>query len=212
MVELIAQYLSFQKQVSVKDVGTFSVEELPARLDFPNRLLHSPEQILHFNTTWSDDELFEQWLQKESGLSKQEIKDQLQHLSVEFQHTLSAANELVWNGIGRFFRNDQQLILFTPSFETLKRPPLPAEKVIRKHAQHSLLVGEQEKTNVEMQELLQNPLIKTLNFQWLFALALFLASILATLLVYNTKPKQWNRQGNGEQQTIREMPVLYKIQ
>ena len=52
MVELIARYLSFQKQVSIKDVGTFSVEELPARLDFPNRLLHAPEYInVHYQIT-----------------------------------------------------------------------------------------------------------------------------------------------------------------
>ena len=157
MVELIAKYLSFQKQVSLKNVGTFSVEELPARLDFPNRLLHAPEQILHFHTKWSDDEPFEQWLQKHAGLSQQEIKEQFQNLSVDFQRTLSANNELVWNGIGRFFRNEQQVILFTPSFETLKRAPLSAEKVIRKHAQHSLRVGDQEKTNLEMEELLHNP-------------------------------------------------------
>ncbi len=212
MVELIARYLSFQKQVSIKDVGTFSVEELPARLDFPNKLLHAPEHILHFNPKWSNDELFEQWAQKQLGLSQQEIKAQLQNLSADFQRTLSEKNELTWEGIGRFSKNDQQLILFTNGFEAVKRPPVVAEKVIRKNAQHSIRVGEQEKTNVEMEELLQTQSRKTRNLWWLFALALFLTAFLAILFIANYETKQWNRQGNSEKPTLEEMPVLHKIQ
>ncbi len=212
MVELIARYLSFQKLVSIKDVGTFSVEELPARLDFPNKLLHAPEHILHFNPKWSNDELFEQWAQKQLGLSQQEIKAQLQNLSADFQRRLSDKNELNWEGIGRFSKNDQQLILFTNGFEAVKRPPVVAEKVIRKNAQHSIRVGEQEKTNVEMEELLQTQSRKTLNLWWLFALALFLTAFLAILFIANYETKQWNRQGNSEKPTLEEMPVLHKIQ
>jgi nucleoid DNA-binding protein len=212
MVELIARYLSFQKQVSIKDVGTFSVEELPARLDFPNRLLHAPEHILHFNTKWSEDELFEQWAQKQLGLSQKEIKEQLQNLSAEFQRTLSDKNVLTWNGIGQFSISDQQQIVFTSALETVKFPPVTAEKVIRKNAQHSLRVGEQEKTNVEMEELLQKQSRKTLNLWWLLALALFLTAFLAILFIANYKTQQWNRQGNSEKPKIEEMPVLHKIQ
>lgn len=212
MVELIARYLSFQKQVSIKDVGTFSVEELPARLDFPNRLLHAPEYILHFNTKWSDDVLFEQWAQQQLGLSQQEIKDQLQNLSAEFKRTLSDKKELAWNAIGYFSLKDQQHIHFSSSFETVKRPPVTAEKVIRKNAQHSIRVGEQEKTNVEMEELLQIQSRKTLNLWWLAALALFLTAFLAILFIANYQTKQWNRQGNSEKPKIEEMPVLHKIQ
>lgn len=212
MVELIARYLSFQKQVSIKDVGTFSVEELPARLDFPNKLLHAPEHILHFNTKWSNDELFEQWAQKQLGLSQQKIKAQLQNLSADFHRTLSDKNELTWEGIGRFSKNDQQLILFTNGFESVIHPPVTAEKVIRKNAQHSLRVGEQEKTNVEMEELLQVQSRKTFNLWWLFALALFFTALLVILFIAKYNTQQWNRQGNNGKPKLEEMPVLYKNQ
>lgn len=212
MVELIARYLSFQKKVSIKDVGTFSVEELPARLDFPNKLLHAPEHILHFNPKWSNDELFEQWAQQQLGLSQQEIKAQLQNLSADFQRTLSDKNEITWEGIGRFSKNDQQLILFSNGFSAVKRPPVAAEKVIRKNAQHAIRVGEQEKTNVEMEELLQMQSIKTLSLWKLFAFTLFLLAFLAILFIISSKTQQWNRQGNGEKPTLKEMPVLHAFQ
>lgn len=212
MVELIARYLSFQKKVSIKDVGTFSVEELPARLDFPNKLLHAPEHILHFNPKWSNDELFEQWTQQQLGLSQQEIKAQLQNLSADFQRTLSDKNEITWEGIGRFSKNDQQLILFSNGFSAVKRPPVAAEKVIRKNAQHAIRVGEQEKTNVEMEELLQMQSNKTLSLWKLFAFTLFLLAFLAILFIISSKTQQWNRQGNGEKPTLKEMPVLHAFQ
>ncbi|TWI85290.1 hypothetical protein IQ13_0449 [Lacibacter cauensis] len=209
MVELVAQYLTFNKQVSIKDVGTFSVEELPARLDFPNRLLHAPEHILHFNTKWSEDELFEQWLQKQSGASQQEVQEQLQHLSDLFQRTLSEEKRFGWKRIGQFSKNEQQ-IAFVSEFEAAKRAPVTAEKVIRKNAQHSIRVGEQEKTNVEMEELLQTQSRKTLNLWWLFALALFLTALVLILFTLTNHSPQWNRQGNSQKLKLNEMPALYK--
>lgn len=209
MVELVAQYLTFKKQVSIEGVGTFSVEELPARLDFPNRLLHAPEHILHFNSKWEEDALFEQWVQKQSGASQQEVKAQLQHLSNQFQRTLTEQQALSWKNIGRFSKKDQQ-IQFVSEFEAVKRSPVTAEKVIRKNAQHSIRVGEQEKTNVEMEELLQTQSRKTLNLWWLFALALFLTALVLILFTLINRSQQWNRQGNSKKLKLNDMPALYK--
>lgn len=211
MVELVAQYLTFKKQVSIKGIGTFSVEELPARLDFPNRLLHAPEHILHFDTKWSEDAPFEQWLQKQGGISQQEVKEQLQHLSDLFQRTLSEEKKFSWQRIGQFSKNDQQ-IEFVSEFEAVKRPPVTAEKVIRKNAQHSIRVGEQEKTNVEMEEILQSQSRKTLNLWWLIALALFLTALVVILFTLSSHSQQWNRQGNNIKPSLKEMPALYKSQ
>lgn len=209
MEELVAQYLTFKKQVSIEGVGTFSVEELPARLDFPNRLLHAPEHILHFNSKWEEDALFEQWVQKQSGASQQEVKAQLQHLSSQFQRTLTEQQALSWKNIGRFSKKDQQ-IQFVSEFEAVKRSPVTAEKVIRKNAQHSIRVGEQEKTNVEMEELLQTQSRKTLNLWWLFALALFLTALVLILFTLINRSQQWNRQGNSKKLKLNDMPALYK--
>ncbi|RXK58136.1 hypothetical protein ESA94_19180 [Lacibacter luteus] len=210
MVELVAQYLTFKKQVSIKGIGTFSIEELPARLDFPNRLLHAPEHILHFDSKGSDDVLFEQWVQKQNGISQQEVKEQLQHLSDSFHRTLSDKTELTWEKVGQFSKKDQQ-IYFVSAFEAVKRPPVTAEKIIRKNAQHSIRVGEQEKTNVEMEELLYSRSRKTLNFWWVLALVLFLIALVTILFTLSNRSQQWNRQGNSEKLKLKEMPALYKI-
>ena len=96
MVDLVARYLSFRKQVSLQGIGTFSVEQLPARLDFPNRLLHAPQSILHFSSTAQPDEEFEHWLSEELHISHTDVKEQKQILLAGFQHGLSEKNAVEW--------------------------------------------------------------------------------------------------------------------
>ncbi len=209
MVELIARYLTFQKQVSIKEVGTFSIEELPARLDFPNKCLHAPEHILHFDGKWKEDVMFERWLQKQIGATQEEVKNQLQHLSNSFQRTLTEQKELTWMGLGQFSKINGG-IQFVSTFEAVKRPVVFAEKVIRKNALHSIRVGEEEKTNVEMEELLHAQTGNNRSFWWLFALALFLTGLVLILFTLTKHPQQWNRQGNSNKLKLNEMPALYK--
>jgi nucleoid DNA-binding protein len=212
MVDLVLRYLSFQKKVSLQGIGTFSVEHLPARLDFPNRLLYAPEFILHYSSSAAGtDEQFEHWLQKELNVGGEEVKTLQQNLSAEFQRTLSEKGEMTLNGLGVFTKDEQKLLHFSSLYETVKGNPVTAEKIIRKNTSHSILVGEQEKTSAEMTELLTGTKRKPLNLWWMIALALFLSSLIAILLFANYSP-QWSRQGNNQKLKLNEAPPLHKIQ
>jgi nucleoid DNA-binding protein len=212
MVDLVLRYLSFQKKVSLQGIGTFSVEHLPARLDFPNRLLYAPEFILHYSSSAAGaDEKFEHWLQKELNADKEEVKALQQNLSAEFQRNLSERGEMTLNGLGVFTKDEQKVLHFSSLYETIKGNPVTAEKIIRKNTSHSILVGEQEKTSEEMTELLTGIKRKPLNLWWMIVLALFLSAIVAILLFANYSP-QWSQQGNNQKLKLKEAPPLHKIQ
>lgn len=213
MVDLVLRYLSFKKKVSLQGIGTFSVEHLPARLDFPNRLLYAPEYILHYSSSQvsTADEQFENWLQKELNISREEVKTLQQNLTTDFERTLAENGETTLNGLGTFTKDDQQLLHFSSLYETAKGNPVIAEKVIRKNTTHSVLVGEQEKTSEEMTEILTNPKRKPLNLWWMIALALFLSALIAILYFANYSP-QWSKQGNNQKLKVNEAPPLHKIQ
>lgn len=212
MVDLIVRFLSTHKRVSLKGIGSFSVEQLPARLDFPNRLLHAPETILHYTTEAEEDAGFDEWLMQELRLPSDEIKTQRQNFTEEFKRILNSKNEVELAGIGRFAKEENQLIHFTSAFETIVGMPVVAEKIIRKNTQHSIRVGEEEKTNVEMEELLLRKHRKPLNFWWLIAIALFLSALVAILLFATNHSQQWSKQGNEQKMTPKETPPLYKMQ
>jgi nucleoid DNA-binding protein len=212
MVDLVLRYLSFQKKVSLQGIGTFSVEHLPARLDFPNRLLYAPEFILHFSSsTNGNDEQFENWLQKELNVDREEVKTLQQNLSADFQRSLSEKGEMTLNGLGVFTKDEQRLLHFSSLYEAIKGNPVTAEKIIRKNTSHSILVGEQEKTSEEMTELLTGPKRKPLNFWWIIVMALFLSALVAILYFANYSP-QWSKQGNNQKLKVNEAPPLHKIQ
>ena len=212
MVDLIVRFLSTHKRVSLKGIGSFSVEHLPARLDFPNRLLHAPETILHYTAEADEDAAFDQWLVQELRQSTDEIKTLRQNFTEEFKRILSNKNEVELAGIGRFTKEENQLIHFTSAFETIVGMPVVAEKIIRKNTQHSIRVGEEEKTNVEMEELLLRKHRKPLNLWWLIAIALFVSALVAILLFATNHSQQWSKQGNEQKMTPNEAPPLYKMQ
>lgn len=213
MVDLVVRYLSFQKKVSLQGIGTFSVEHLPARLDFPNRLLHAPEFILHFSPSSAavTDEQFDNWLQHELNVSREEVRVMQENLSTDFQRTLAEKGNFTLNGLGIFTKDEQQLLHFSSLYETVKGNPVTAEKVIRKNTSHSVLVGEQEKTSKEMTEILTGTKRKPLNLWWMIALALFLSALIAILYFAIYSP-QWSNQGNNQKLKLNEAPPLHKIQ
>ena len=213
MVDLIVRFLSTHKRVSLKGIGSFSVEHLPARLDFPNRLLHAPETILHYTSeAEEEDGTFDQWLVQELRQSIDEIKTLRQNFTEEFKRILNSKNEVEFAGIGRFEKDGNQLIHFTSAFETIVGMPVVAEKIIRKNTSHSIRVGEEEKTNVEMEELLLRKHRKPLNLWWLIAIALFVSALVAILLFATNHSQQWRNQGNEQKLTPKQTPPLYKMQ
>lgn len=212
MVDLIVQYLSFSKKISIKGIGTFTVEQLPARLDFPNRLLHAPQAVLHFSSTAKQDELFEQWLSHELHINSEAALLKQQIFLSHFHRTLNSNQKVEWNGIGNFTKDENQLVHFTSAFESVIGEPVKAEKIIRKNKEHFVRVGEEEKTSSEMEELLFGVQRKKLNLFWIVVLALFLLSFTAVWMFAASHSRQWGMQGNGSKMKTDKMPALYKIQ
>lgn len=212
MVDLIVRFLSTHNKVSLKGIGSFSVEQLPARLDFPNRLLHAPETILHYSAEAAEDPGFDLWLMQELRQPADEIKKKLQIFTEEFKRILDNKHEVELAGIGRFTKEENQLIHFTSVFETIVGTPVVAEKIIRKNTQHSIRVGEEEKTNLEMEEFLYQKHRKPFSFAWIITTLLFILAIVAILYFATTYTHLWDKQGNAQKIKSKETTPLYRMQ
>jgi nucleoid DNA-binding protein len=212
MVDVLRKYLAIRKQISMKGIGTVSVEQLPARVDFPNQLLHPPETILHYSPSAQHDDDFCKWLSKELQISETQAVDRYHSFTAEMVKELGDSKKISWAGVGEFVKKENGIINFKPAIETsVLTRSVAAKKIIRQGARHSIRVGEDEKTNAEMQEMLLGDEQKVKKGWWLAAILLLLTALIVIVIYFSSK-KRPSMHGNQNKPTISESPTLYKIQ
>lgn len=211
MVDLITSYLLNKGHLSLKGIGTFQLKSIPARLDFPNRLLHAPQTELEFSVLSSGDEGFIEWLQGKLQISAEKIKQQLDIFLQQFHQQISNSNSVEWKGIGSFIKTENNVLQFQPLFEIFTGDPVKAERIIRKDAEHVVRVGEDEKTSKEMEELLSVRSKRKIQMWWIAALVLFLLGI-AAVWFYASTNENWKNQGNDQPVKTERSEPTYKLQ
>lgn len=213
MVDVLKKYLANQQQISIKGIGTVSVEQLPARVDFPNQLLHPPETILHFSNSSQEDVIFCKWLSRELQVPEAVAVKHYQSFSEEMVEELAATKKVSWDGVGEFVKVENGLIRFNQALQNRSiAEPVPAKKIVRQGTAYNNKTGEEERTNAEIQETLSDDEKKIYQRWWMPAAVLLLISIIAVLIYFSSHAKQPAMHGNQNKPDITEMPVLYQIQ
>lgn len=212
MLDLIKRYLYLHKSISLNGIGTFFLEEIPARIDYPNKLLHPSQHKLQFQTTSSSDDHFSSWMSEQSHISREESSTQIEQFISDLKHSINQNKQVEWEGLGLFKNDENQVLRFTSSLNLESGEPVPAEKIIRKNAEHFIRVGEQEKTNTQMQELLFGSKKKVLFQWWYSAVILLVLGIAAILYFAFLFPISWKMQGNKMELKTNQAPKQYQIQ
>lgn len=148
MLSTLVDYLFQYGQVDIPGVGRLQCIRQPARLDVADHVIHAPTTHV---------ELLEEGEVTQHQL---ETTGVAAHLLQQFGQSLKTAvgkAPLDWPGLGQF-RMQQGAVFFEafpPSVDALH--PVPAQRVIHEGAEHSVLVGDRERTNVQMKEALSRP-------------------------------------------------------
>lgn len=141
MLPQLTKYLLQFHQVHIPSVGTVRVVQQPALLDVANKQLLPPQFHLQFNEDgWlSKHQLwyFGSQLQVDETDTRQVLQDAGIMLRKEIER-----GSFIWNGIGTFTYQAQQL-LFEPQQQPPLLQPVAAERVLREGVQHAVLVGDQ---------------------------------------------------------------------
>src|SRR5206468_9132257 len=115
-----------------------------------------------------------------------------------------SGEETIWSGVGIFKKDVGGDIVFepyAPPYELF--PPVKAERIIRADATHSILVGDKEKTNYEMTELLNDETYVEKESWWIYAL--ILAAIGLSILFFHlySNNMRWGVTGNQQKVQIK---------
>lgn len=182
MYQLLHKYFSVSKNLVLPGIGSFNISMQPAQLDFVNKTLHAPVHIINYsNDSVEADEQLYNFIANETGENKDDVINKLNSFIQELINKLYAGETLQFQNIGTLTKNDENY-----SFDAYKTtatlfPDVIAERVIRQNAEHSVRVGEDNKTSTQMHE--QLAVKETAKEKWWIS-ALVLAVIGIAAIVY----------------------------
>lgn len=209
MDDLIAQFLFQYSKCPLPGVGTLFLTYDKAKLNPADQSIAAPAITIGFNAESGNAAPLIQFISgmqhSDIGLAEKRLKDYCRQIS-----SLMDQQEWVIAGAGRFLADAEGGISFES--ETLPdhfMPSVPARRVIRNDAPHSITVGDKETDNLMMAELLKD---KSVGFKLkkgeLAVLVIILISIL--LIGYRlTSHGSGSVFGNGSAVKIKNEPAHY---
>jgi len=195
------QYLILHKQLNIPGIGTFLLERKPADIDFVNKIVNPPAftVALHHGNATPSKKVFN-WLASTLDISERDALIRFNDFAVDLKNRILTGDKLQWNGIGTLSKGMAGEIRFEASLKDMKTgTPVPAIKVIREHAEHTVRVGEQEKTSSEMIEMLAPAgEEEKKTYWWGIALIAGLLAFIFIALYFSSKGLNTSAAGNQQ--------------
>ena len=202
MYEVLNKYLFQHKSISIPGLGSLVLETIPAVSDFANRQL-LPVQLKFRLNKYADepDSSFFSYIAGKKNITDFEAIRQYTEFAAGLCQQLKSGAEVAWKTVGVFTREASGEIAFTP-YDPLYElfPAVHASRVVRANAKHAVLVGDKEKTNLEMTGYLQQETQVEKAPWWL--VALILGAIGASILFFHFYRHQFKWGVTGNQQPV----------
>lgn len=180
----LQKYFILHKNLNLPGIGKLAVEQDPARFDFTEKKIYPPKQVINFYPQKNNaDKEFFTFLSDDLHTDEVNAIRQFNDFIFEIKNLLSNRGFVTLPGIGDLVI-DNNIYSFRPAYNTDSYySPLSIERVIRKNAEHIIRVGENEHTNIEMQQMLGETENARKDYWWVYAILLTVAGV--TALVYH---------------------------
>jgi hypothetical protein len=201
MYQELRQYLLLNRQLNLPGVGTIIIERKAAEADFASKLIMPPTYsiALHHGAAGSNSKLFS-WLSGALQISESDAAFRYDEFARSIKNEVLNGERLQWEGIGVLTKGLAGEIRFEPALvDTIREQPVVANKVLRENAEHTVRVGEEEKTSSQMIHLLTLGQGKKSKW-WVAALILLVLSLV--FVIYYFTSNGFNPSSAGNQQKI----------
>lgn len=180
---LLYRYFSLNGKVSIPGLGALSIVRSPAVIDFTTKQLFPPFQVLKFKANNSDSTVEQSsYIARLSGMNKELVENELKVLGDSLKTRLMAERKLEWMDVGSFSLSDDGEIGFVPKTVTTDFfLPVQFTHVLRPDAEHTIKVGEEEKTNTDMEVFFEDQRANIGKNKW--QKAAFVLVLIALLLL-----------------------------
>ncbi len=187
MHKLIANYLFQYKNCALPQIGTLHIKTQPAVSVLGVQKIHSPVSFISFTNDITDSKNLAEYIAVNKSISFDEADYQLNNISNQILNLKQAA-EFSIKGVGVFTKSQSDKLLFNEIKEAeIFTVPVYAERVIHPDDSHAILVGDRETDKNSMTDFFTDSAPAKKNKWWLWAVALFVFSIVLIFLYLNNE-------------------------
>lgn len=184
MQQQIATFLFHHNKLPLPGIGTLTMHHKGATGDFTSKSIAAPVASIGFEKTESDTSALLDYLSGNNSSERDSARRSLEDLCTKLKLDLAAQKQYEMPGIGILYADSNGDIHFTEQALPVSfLQPVYAERVIHPNDEHQILVGDKEKTNTQMTEMLAPKEEKRENW-WIWAIVLSLIAITAIMLYF----------------------------
>jgi hypothetical protein len=156
VLPLITKYLLQHKRVSIPHVGSFELKTRPPQQDFAANQVLAPVFITEYSSVDEVPDHQFRYFSQVRGHDKESVEQELLVFGQRLKETIQRRS-LNWKGFGVLEAEDQGIVFQPQEIRLGSLQPVPAARVIRPSAQHRVLVGEQDLSSKQANDILQQP-------------------------------------------------------
>ena len=203
MVATLTSYLVQHKSLSIPGLGTIYVERIPAQSDFVNKQIIGPSYHYRFDRYFdAPDKDFFSYLASQKQIADYEAIRWYNEWAHDLRNKIRTQLEVHWERVGVLKTDVSGEIVFEAQQNLVTYlHPVPAERVIRSNAQHTMIVGDKEVTNTVMTDYLNEETVYVEKESW-WIYALILATIAVIVLFFHFLSSGVHSGSISNQQTI----------
>ncbi len=193
MFQVLNAYLFQHRSISIPGLGTIYLETFPAGADVADRTLLPPAYRFRFDKYFdAPDKEFFSYIASQKNILDYEAIKWYNEFSFDLRNRIRVEDRVRWDGVGVLRKDGVGNVTFESiPGNTLFMVPTPALRVSRQDARHLLLVGDQERTNVEMGEWLHEEGAARRRIPW-WIVALILGVVALALLGWHFYTNGWD--------------------
>jgi hypothetical protein len=146
MNTILTSYLLQNKSISIPGLGSMYIERIPAQTDFVNKRILPPDYHFRFDKYFdAPDKDFFAYLAQQMDRADYEAIKWYNEWAYELRNKIRDGQLVEWKNVGILKKDAIGEIVFEAAgaIDTLQEPA-PANRVIHTHAQHTMLIGDQE--------------------------------------------------------------------
>jgi hypothetical protein len=186
MQQLIASYLFQHNTCPLPGLGTLNITVGNASADFLNKTITPPPYTINFLPVETAAEMLVDYIAFKNQKTVLEAIDMLGKYCNQLKGEINDGNVAVINSVGSFIADSHHKINFKAApFSVAFLPAVTAERVIHPEATHSIVVGDKERTNMQMTEYYMEEEAGKKSYGWLWAVLLAVTALIIILIYYS---------------------------